>query len=227
MENRSILSFGWDVKALNETGEIEGLGSVFNNVDRGGDIVDPAAFTDTLKAWQAKGKLPKMLWQHDPSQPVGVWEEMRVVDGGLFCKGRILVDLPEGKRVHTLVKAGAVDGLSIGFNIIDFEYEGNGRVRRLKELELWEVSLVTFPMNELAGVTGIKAVPDEREFERKLRDAEFSARQAKTAVSVYKALVRDDGQAARDAGDEAENVKRMDALRELQRKLQSLTEVSQ
>lgn len=213
------------VKGLNETGEIEGLGSVFGNVDHGGDIVDPKAFDNTLKAWAAKGRLPKMLWQHEPDEVIGIWEEMRVVEGGLYCKGRLLMDLPKAKEAYTLLKAGAIEGLSIGYATRDWEYEGDGRVRRLKELDLWEVSVVTFPMNEAAGVTGIKSVASERDLERAfMRDAGLSAKQAKAAVAAYKSLIERDADqhAARDAGDEAEVMRRKRALQSLVMELQSL-----
>ncbi len=163
--------FTLDLKRLDETGQIEGMGSVFNNVDQGGDIVDPSAFDATLKEYGLKGSMPKMLWQHDPTAVIGVWEDMHVVDEGLHVRGRILKDVSKGLEAYTLLKNRAMDGLSIGYSVRDFEYEGDGRVRRLKDIDLWEVSVVTFPMNREATVTGVKRLETVRDVERVLRDA--------------------------------------------------------
>jgi HK97 family phage prohead protease len=192
-----------DIKQLDETGEIEGLGSVFGNVDQGGDIVDPAAFNATLKKHGMAGTMPKMLWQHDPSQVIGVWENMHVEDEGLRVKGRLLKDVEKGREAYTLLKNRAMDGLSIGFALNDYEYEGDGRVRRLKEIDLWEVSVVTFPMNQSATVTGVKHVETVRDVENILRDAGIPATFAKLVAShgLAKAMEMTKGRHRDDAPD--------------------------
>ncbi|WP_172295830.1 HK97 family phage prohead protease [Pseudoruegeria sp. HB172150] len=125
--------------------EIEGYASLFGQADQGGDIVGAGAYAKSLAALQAKGGRVKMLWQHDPVQPIGVWDEVREDGKGLYVKGRILTDVARGREAVALLGAGAIDGLSIGYRTVRAEKDGKGR-RLLSELELWEVSLVTFPM---------------------------------------------------------------------------------
>lgn len=124
---------------------IEGYASLFGKRDQGGDVVQKGAYAISLKALAAAGRRVKMLWQHDPSQPIGVWDEVREDATGLFVKGRILTDVDKGREAATLLAAGAIDGLSIGYRTLRAEKDGKGQ-RLLSELELWEVSLVTFPM---------------------------------------------------------------------------------
>ena len=120
---------------------IAGYASLFGACDQGGDIVAKGAYRGSLAA----GRGVKMLWQHDPSCPIGVWDEVREDDRGLWVKGEILTDVAKGKEAAALIKAGAIDGLSIGYRTLRATKDDKGR-RHLKELELWEVSLVTFPM---------------------------------------------------------------------------------
>jgi HK97 family phage prohead protease len=124
---------------------IEGYASLFGRVDQGGDIVSKGAYAASLKALGAAGRKVKMLWQHDPAQPIGVWDEVREDERGLWVKGRILADVARGREAAALIAAGAIDGLSIGYRTIRAQKDDGGR-RLLNELELWEVSLVTFPM---------------------------------------------------------------------------------
>ncbi len=124
---------------------IEGYASVFGAVDQGNDVVERGAYAASLKAVNARGGTIKMLWQHDPAQPIGVWDEVREDDKGLWVKGRLLTDLAKGREAAALIAAGAIDGLSIGYRTIKSRKDDMGR-RLLSELELWEVSLVTFPM---------------------------------------------------------------------------------
>lgn len=125
--------------------EISGYASLFGKRDQGGDVVQAGAYGASLKALAASGRRVKMLWQHDPAQPIGVWDEVREDGRGLYVKGRILVDVARGREAAALLAAGAMDGLSIGYRTLRAERDGKGQ-RLLAELELWEVSLVTFPM---------------------------------------------------------------------------------
>lgn len=125
--------------------EISGYASVFAQSDTGGDIVKKGAYAKCLKTLKAENRKPKMLWQHDPSKPIGVWEEIKEDNKGLFVRGRILNEVQAGTEALALVKAGAIDGLSIGYRTLRAEKSPKGG-RLLHELELWEVSLVTFPM---------------------------------------------------------------------------------
>jgi HK97 family phage prohead protease len=124
---------------------IAGYASVFGQVDRGGDIVQPGAYARSLAVLKGEGRSVKMLWQHDPAQPIGVWDEVREDATGLFVKGRLLADVARAREARALIAAGALDGLSIGYRTKRAERDTRGR-RLLHELELWEVSLVTFPM---------------------------------------------------------------------------------
>ncbi len=124
---------------------IEGYASVFGLADQGGDLVEAGAYAASLAALKGAGRSVKMLWQHDPAQPIGVWDEVREDGRGLYVKGRLLRDVSKGREAATLIEAGAIDGLSIGYRTITACKDDAGQ-RRLKALDLWEVSLVTFPM---------------------------------------------------------------------------------
>lgn len=124
---------------------LEGYASLFGLADQGGDIVQKGAYTASLSRLAAKGDKVRMLWQHDPARPIGVWDEIREDDKGLWVKGHLLADVAQAREAAALIEAGAIDGLSIGYRTISAERDGKGR-RLLAEVELWEVSLVTFPM---------------------------------------------------------------------------------
>ena len=124
---------------------LEGYASVFGVADQGGDVVLHGAYAASLARMRAEGRRVKMLWQHDPGQPIGIWDEVREDAVGLWVKGRLLTELARGREAAALLAAGAIDGLSIGYRTVRSERDGKGQ-RLLSELELWEVSLVTFPM---------------------------------------------------------------------------------
>ena len=125
--------------------EISGYASLFGKADQGGDVVETGAYAASLAMLADKGARVKMLWQHDPAQPIGVWDEVREDAAGLWVKGRILRDVEKGREAAALIEAGAIDGLSIGYRTVRATKNAKGG-RLLSELELWEVSLVTFPM---------------------------------------------------------------------------------
>lgn len=137
---------------LREGRVIEGYASLFGQRDQGGDVVLKGAYAASLKRLAAGGRAVKMLWQHDPAQPIGIWDEVREDQRGLWVKGRILTDVAQGREAAALVAAGAIDGLSIGYRTLRAAKAADGR-RHLAELELWEVSLVTFPMLPQARVS--------------------------------------------------------------------------
>lgn len=177
-----------------EDGTFEGYASVFDVVDRGMDVVAKGAFRKTL----GSGRKIKMLWQHDSGKVIGVWDEMREDERGLYVKGRLLKDVTLGREAMALMRAGAIDSMSIGYRTIEAVSEAGGRVRKLMEVDLFEVSLVTFPMNESAQITDVKSIKTEREFEAFLRDAGYSRKEA-AAITLhgFKAIT---GQ--RDAGSD-------------------------
>ena len=136
-------------------GRIEGYAAVFGQPDRGGDIVAPGAFAETLRA---RTSSVKFLWQHDPAQPIGIWDSITEDARGLRVRGRLLTTLKQGEEAAILLAAGALDGLSIGFRTV--QAEKSGPHRRLTRLDLWEISLVTFPMAESARARATPPEPD-------------------------------------------------------------------
>jgi uncharacterized protein len=126
--------------------EMAGYASLFDEADHAGDVVRRGAFAASLKRRAASGV--RMLFQHDSGEPVGVWDAIAEDARGLFVRGRILGDAPRGRAAMALVRNGAVDGLSIGFRTVNARPRPGGG-RDLLEIDLWEVSIVTFPM--LAG----------------------------------------------------------------------------
>ena len=123
---------------------IEGYASLFGKTDSGGDVVEAGAYARSLARIAQAGRRVKMLWQHDPGEPIGVWDEVREDATGLYVRGRVLTEVARGREAAALIGAGAIDGLSIGYRTVKARAEGRGR--RLTDLDLWEVSLVTFPM---------------------------------------------------------------------------------
>ena len=154
-------SLGGEIAVTDGT-TISGYASLFGAPDQGGDIVERGAYAASL----AKGRGVKMLWQHDPAQPIGVWDEVREDAKGLWVKGRLLTDVTKGREAASLIAAKAIDGLSIGYRTLRARKDDAGQ-RHLTELELWEVSLVTFPMLPDARV-GAKADDPEHEAIRQL-----------------------------------------------------------
>ena len=155
-------------------GEIRGYASVFGRRDQGGDIVAPGAYGAALARLRAEGRQVKMLWQHDATQPIGVWDEVREDERGLFVRGRILAAVARGAEALALIGAGALDGLSIGYRTLRASRDASG-ARVLDEVELWEVSLVTFPMLPDARLRAPQAVPESDPLVRALAEALIEA----------------------------------------------------
>ena len=162
MESGLELKFASGRPVMTEGAVIEGYASRFGLPDHGGDIVAKGAFAASLARLAARGDKVRMLWQHDPTKPIGVWDEIREDATGLWVKGRLLSEVTLAREAATLIEAGAIDGLSIGYRTIRAEKDRQGR-RVLNEVELWEVSLVTFPMMPEAKL-GAKAADEAQEF---------------------------------------------------------------
>ncbi len=158
-------------------GSIEGYGAVFGNIDAYDDVVAPGAFKRTLEECEERKRLPAMLWQHDPDEPIGLWTEMREDSRGLLVKG-MLAKTQRGREALELIKMGALSGLSIGYNPVRAMFDEKTGVRTLLDIELWEVSPVTFPANAAARITSAKNIRTERDFERFLRTHGFSRKDA-------------------------------------------------
>ncbi len=207
------LDCGLEIKSLTDEGVIEGYASIFSNVDYGGDKVMPGAFVESLAKSRQHGRTVKMLWNHDPSQPIGVWEDLAEDGKGLRGRGRLVMEVPKAREAHALMKAGAIGGLSIGYRTIKAEPDGN--VRLLKQVDLFEVSLVTFPMNDRARLTAVKADGieeiveklaagdrlTEREFERMAKGLGLSNSQAERAARVHLKGRGEPAEAAKDVAD--------------------------
>ena len=184
--------------SLDESGCFEGYGSTFGGKpDDGGDVVVEGAFVKSLSAGGRNGTGVAMLWQHDPHQPVGVWNELVEDSKGLKVRGQLAVETQLGHDAQVLMKMGALRGLSIGYGIKEYEYNKDKSMRFLKELDLWEISPVTFPMNTRATITSIKAMKeatDPRSLECALREAGLTRNESKYIVSLCRDSLREAGE---------------------------------
>ncbi len=135
-------------------GVFEGYASLFDVTDGAGDVVAPGAFAKTLAKRGSRGV--KMLWQHKAAEPLGVWTTIIEDARGLRVVGRLDLSVARAREALSLMREGALDGLSIGFRAVRAEKQKNG-LRRLIEIDLWEISLVTFPMLEQARISAVKS----------------------------------------------------------------------
>jgi len=147
---------GGPAVAVARDGVFEGYASLFGVVDLGRDMVMPGAFAASLARRGAAGV--RLLWQHDPEQPVGRWLTVEEDGKGLFVRGLLNLRVARARELHALMKEGAVDGLSIGYRTVNARTEPRTGIRKLFKLDLWEVSLVTFPLLPAARVAAVKAV---------------------------------------------------------------------
>ena len=190
-----------EIKALRDTGEIEGYGSTFGgDPDSYGDVIAPGAYADSLAAHRSKGTMPKLLWQHDPHEVIGKWTDAAEDGRGLLMRGRLNMDVQRGREAYALLKDGAIDGLSIGYRIRKHSEDADTGVWTLEKLDLYEVSVVTIGANENATINSVKAMKaahtlverlkagerlTEREFETMLKGAlGFSNSQAERAARL-------------------------------------------
>lgn len=216
---RETRAYFLSIRATGDNGTLEGYGSVFGVRDTYDDVIASGAFVESLKEHKAAGTMPAMLWQHDPSEPIGVWTDMAEDKKGLHVKGQLALSTTRGREAFELLKMGALNGLSIGFRSVPgtSRYNDDG-VRVLTALELWEVSLVTFPANERARITTVKAadiatITTIRQAEQALRDAGYSADAAKAFLASVKRIALEE----RDAPGAAA------AMKAAERLLSSLT----
>lgn len=187
------LDFACELKVSGATGVFEGYGSVFSIEDRGGDIVAPGAFAESLATQKTAGRLPAMLWQHRQAEPVGVWTSMEEDSVGLKVKGQLALKTARGAEAYELMKMGALSGMSIGYRVRDDSWDKVTGVRSLKKVDLVELSLVTFPMNDASRVSAVKTIEELdslSEIERHLRDAcGMSKSEALAMVSRVKSVI--------------------------------------
>jgi uncharacterized protein len=193
-----FLNASLEIKAFGDSGSFEGYAAIFGNVDLGGDVIERGAFKEIVKG---RDGMVKILNQHNNRDPIGV-AEVSQDDKGLRFKGQLILEAASARGAYALMKGGALDGMSIGYDVL----EGGAKIlesgiRQLKALKLWEISPVTFGMNPLAGIDSVKQagnITTIREFEDFLRDAGgFSKAQAKDiATGGWKSL-----QYRRDSGN--------------------------
>ena len=186
LEIKSSIKAYHDEEEDKDYGTFEGYGSVFGNKDLGNDVIERGAFLKSLK--RRKPQNVKLLYQHKSDMPIGVFDEIREDEHGLVVKGRLALKTQAGAEAYELLKMGALDGLSIGFRVNPKEvsYDKRGNKRIIKEVDLMEVSLVTFPMNPQATVRSVKGEDISiREWENGMRDAfSLSRSEAKMAAKA-------------------------------------------
>lgn len=146
------------LQILDREGYFEGYANVFNTIDHHNDVVLPGAFQKSIQHWKTQKKWPKMLWQHDDQMVIGLWHDMFEDHKGLYVKGQLLLDVPKAQEAHALLKAKALDSLSIGYYVEKSTHGHlkNKKVQFLQEVTLSEISLVTFPCNEESKISFVK-----------------------------------------------------------------------
>lgn len=198
----------FDLKQDGESAKITGYASTFGNKDSVGDVVVKGAYAQTIKSLRKREKNLPMLYQHDSRMPIGKFDIMKEDDRGLYVEGTILKSIEKGREAVALIENGIIDSMSIGYIAKDFDYDPKKNIRNLKDVDLREVSVVTFPANDQATIAGLKGdMPKTiREFEEFLRDAGFSREQAKAvASSGFKGI-----EGERDAGADADLIKKLE-----------------
>jgi HK97 family phage prohead protease len=200
-----------DLKSIADDGSFDGYASLFDREDLSRDVIAPGAFRDSLAKKGAAGI--RLLFQHSPDEPIGRWAELKEDAKGLFVRGQLATEVARAREVLSLMRAGAIDGLSIGFRPLEAHRDRARGVRRIEKLDLWEISIVTFPMLPDARVRSVKQrpfaarLPTGRELERWLtQDAGLSRSEARAVMrDGLKGL--DD---RRDAAIEPHHVTRLD-----------------
>lgn len=181
------LDVPFKIKAVSEDGLFSGYGSVFGVIDSYKEVVSPGAFSESLSQ-----RTPALLWQHRSGEPIGVYSAIREDQTGLYVEGKLALKTARGAEAYELLKMGAISGLSIGFVTREDSYDRVTGIRTLKKVDLWEVSLVTFPANDAARVSGVKSIEtiaSLADAESYLRDAGgLSRREATAFVSRIKSL---------------------------------------
>lgn len=184
---RDHLDIPFKIKAVSDDGLFSGYGSVFGVVDSYKEVVAPGAFAESLQ-----GRMPALLWQHRSGEPIGVYTSVKEDNVGLYVEGKLALKTARGAEAYELLKMGALNGLSIGFITREDSYDKVSGVRTLKKVDLWEVSLVTFPANDasrVSNVKGIEQINSLSDAEAYLRDAcGLSRREALAIVSRIKSL---------------------------------------
>ena len=215
MSKLKTKQISFDVKAIEEDGTFSGYCSVFDVEDSYGDVVKPGAYAETIKEWAAKGKMPPVLWQHARGDVLGVWTKLVEDENGLYGEGQLLIkDVAKAREAHALMKHGAIDGLSIGYRVRKWSYNEEDGVLELLDIDLKEISIVTFPANEVSLVDNVKNtlengdIPSLPEFEKFLRDAGGFSKSQATAIAGHglRSLIQGEPEAKQSATDASETL---------------------
>ena len=189
---KATLDRPFKVKSVGESqdgyAEFSGHGSVFGELDSYRDIVMPGAFKESLQRYAEQDRPIPMLWQHRGSNPIGIYTEVREDDYGLFVRGQINMEVQQGREAYSLMKQRALSGLSIGYNTVAEDVDTKNNVRKLKQIDLWEISPVTFPASDSSRIDAFKSVQTLSDCEALLREAGLSVSEAKLVVSRVKAI---------------------------------------
>lgn len=201
--------------SLDESGFFEGQASPFGGKpDSYGDVIVEGAFSETLLKGGRNGTGVAMLWQHDPKQPLGVWTELKENKKGLQAIGQLAIETQLGHDAYVLMKMKALQGLSIGYDATEWEYNKDQKIRYLKKINLWEISPVTFPAATRATITTVKTIKeastDPRSFERALREAGLSRSAAEYVVSLCKDSLGDP-----ESGIDEKHIELLSSLKQL------------
>ncbi len=167
------MSLPLSVKAVSGDGIFLGYASVFGELDQQNEIVAAGAFARTLAKWRRQSRTPALLWMHDPTQPIGIWQSIQEDPTGLRVEGRLALRTQKGGEAYELLKLGALTGLSIGYRVVTSKIDTTRKARILTDVDLFEISLVTFPANEAARVSDVK---------RRNRDPGFGIRESNVSV---------------------------------------------
>ena len=205
-----LKDIGFEIKEVRNSGTFAGYGSVYDVIDQGDDIVSKGCFTKSLADWSAKGRMPALLWQHKAAEPIGVYTKMVEDENGLYVEGKLALKTQQGAEAYELLQMKAISGLSIGFMTRDDSYDQKTGVRTIKQADLWECSLVTFPMNDQARIEVVKSmeqISDFKSAEHYLRESCGMSRSESVAfVSRIKGLMQ------RDSVDDVEAKQLIEAL---------------
>lgn len=195
----------FEVKDLTATGSFCGYGNVYGVVDQGDDVVAAGAFAESLKEWAAKGRMPALLWQHNSRQPIGAYTSMKEDGVGLYVEGALALKTQMGAEAHELMKVKAISGLSIGFLTREDSYDQKTGIRTIKKGDLYECSLVTFPMNDASRVAAVKTIEEIGDLsgaEHYLREVGGVSRsEAKAIISRIHAIARREAAPVHDSAE--------------------------
>ena len=215
MSKLKTKQISFDVKAIEDDGTFSGYCSVFDVEDSYGDVVKAGAYAETIKEWAEKGKMPPVLWQHARGDVLGVWTKLVEDEKGLYGEGQLLIkDVAKAREAHALMKHGAIDGLSIGYRVRKWSYNEEDGVLELLDIDLKEISIVTFPANEVSLVDNVKNtlengdIPSLPEFEKFLRDAGGFSKSQATAIAGHglRPLIQGEPEAKQSANDTSETL---------------------